>query len=281
MVDERRIVGGTHLWFKNGALLLVSWTLSILILVIVAKDNELSTLYNDVERPGGDLRLPKNTVGGLNYRRWDAKEDYRPVCFVRFENLCAENNKLGFFKTALHKVVKIRDLELKFYLYSPHEGTAGTTPNISPVPEGITTDTRALVRRITGRLTNPADGWRANIDLGNISEVRVNNLDYQVFHDGDLFFSAQSKRAIVSYEHPDVVLHGHAKLTAADGSTLESNHITWDIKEQHFSVKGVYVINRGGTITTGKSICVDTQLKSIDRQYAKPEGKERKWIAKL
>jgi len=283
---RRPTVHEPFLWLKCSALL-ISWTLFALVLIIVTGNNELelSTIYLDFAslRPDPDLRPPKNTIKAFNYCRWDPKGNNRHRCSLRFENLYSENNKLGFFNTALHKVVKIQDLELKFYRYSSDKATAATTPDISPVPDGITTDTRALVKRIMHRLTTPADGWRVDlgVDLGNVSEVRVNNLDYRVFHDDNLFFATQSKRAIVSYEHSDIVLHGHAKITIADGSTLESNYIKWDVKKQHFSVKGVYVLNRGGAITTGKGICVDAQLKSVNGQYAKSERKEQKCIAKL
>lgn len=281
MVNRRPIIGEPRLWLKWSALS-IAWTVSALILIIVAGNNDLGTLYPDVaQSPWPDLRPPKNQIGAFNYLRSDPKENYRPICSVRFENLCAENNKLGLFSTALHKVVKIRDLELKVYRYSSDKVTASTTPDIFPVPDDITTDTRALVKRITRSLTTSADGWRVDIDLGNVSEVRVDNLDYRVFHDDDLFFAAQSKRAIVSYGQSDVVLHGHAKITIADSSTLESNYIKWDVKKQHFSVDGVYVLNRGGVITTGKGLCVDAQLKSVKGQYAKFERKEQKCIAKL
>lgn len=270
-----------RLWLK-WSVLLISWILCVLILIIVAGNNELTTRYRDLASPMPDFQLPKNQIGALNYRRRDAKQNYRPVCSVRFENLRAENNKLGLFKTALHKVVKIQDLKLKFHRYSSDKVTAGTTPDIFPAPEGTTTDTRALAKSLIGRLTTPTKGFRINnIDFGNVSEVRVDNLDYRVFDDGDLFFAAETRRAIVSYERSDVALRGHAKITVADGSTLESNRITWNTRRQHFSVDGVFVLNRGGVITTGKGICVDSQLKDVKGQYARHEQKEQKCIAKL
>jgi len=275
-----------RLWLK-WSVLLISWTLSALILIIIlGNNNELSLPYPDIAigpefRP--DLSYPqKNQIGAFNYRRWDLKDNYRPICSVRFEDLCPENNNLGLFKTALHKVVKIQDLELRFYRYSSHKITAATTPDILPVTDDMTTDTTALIKEIMRRLTTPADGWRINIDLGNVSEARINNFDYRVFLDDDLFFAIQSKRAVVSYEYSDdIVLHGHVKITIADGSTLESNYIKWDVKKQHFSVNGVYVLNRGGVITTGKGICVDAQLKSVEGKYAKSERKEQICVTKL
>lgn len=279
---RRPIIHEPRLWFK-WSVLLFSWALSILILVIVTGNNESSTLYSDAASTGPALRPPKNQTGAFSYRRWDPEENHRPICFVHFDNFCSENNKLGFFKTALHKVVKIRDLELKFYRYNPGKATAAATLEIFPIPEDMSTDTRLVVRRIMRRLTTLTDGWRVNnIDLGNVSELRVDNFDYQVFHDGDLFFATQSKRAIVSHGHSEVVLRGHAKITIADGGTLESNYVKWDVQKQHFRVNGVYVLNRGGVMTTGKGICVDAQLNIVGTQIAKAERRgTEKWTEGL
>lgn len=275
------IICEPRFWLKWGVLL-ISWVSCVLILIIVSGNNELTTLYRDLASSMPFLQLPKNQIGAFNYRRWDPKKNYRPISSVRFENLCTENNKLGPFKTALHKVVKIRDLKLQFHRYSSDKVAEATTPDIFPAPKGTTTDTRALVKDFIDKLTTPTNGLRINtIDIGNVSEVRVDNLDYRVFDDGDLFFATESRRAIVSYKHSDVVLHGHAKITVADGSTLESNRIKWNTRRQHFSVDGVFVLNRGGMITTGKGICVDSQLQDVKGQYARHEQKEKECIAKL
>ena len=281
---RRPIIHGPRLWLK-WSVLLISWYLSVLILgiVIVGGNNELSTLYSDTASTGRELRPPKNQTGAFNYRRWDPNENYRPISSVHFENFCSENNKFGFFKTALHKVVKIQDLELKFYNYNPDRITAATTPDVFLFHQDITNDTRALVKGIIRRLTTFADGWRVNnIDLSNVTEVRINNFDYQVFHDGDLLFATQSKRAIASNEHSYILLQGHAKITVADGGTLESNYVKWDVQKQHFRVNGVYVLNRGGVMTTGKGICVDSQLNIVGTQIAKAERRDtEKWTEGL
>jgi len=281
---KRPIIHEPRLWLK-WSVLLISWSLCVLILgiVIVSENNELNTLYRDAASIGPELRPPKNQTGAFNYRRWDPNEDNRPVFSVHFENFCSENNNFGFFKTALHKVVKIQDFELKFYKYNPDKVTSETTPDIFFVSEDLTSDTITLVKNIMRRLTTPESGWRINdIDLGNVSEVRVNNFNYQVFHDGDLFFATQSNRAIASNKHSDVVLRGHAKITIADGSTLESNYVKWDVTKQHFSVNGVYVLNRRGIITTGKGICVDSQLNIVGAQSAKAERRSmEKWTEEM
>jgi len=280
---KRPIIHKPRFWLK-WSVFLISWTFSVLTLgiVIFSGDSELSTSSHYASSADLDFRPPKNQIEAFFYRRWDPNENNRPIYSVNFENLGSENNKLGIFKTALHKVVKIQDLELKFYQYDSDNLTEVNTSDIFVIPEEITNYTRALVKKIMARVTTVTNGWRVNnIDIGNVSEVRVNNFDYQIFHEGDLFFAVQSKRAIVSGGNSYVVLRGHAKITIADGSTLESNHIEWDVKQQHFKAKGVYVLNRGGIITTGKGICLDAELRSISGQFAKSKQKEQKCIAKL
>jgi len=275
------VIFKSNLWLKL-AVLLTSWILSILALIIVSTNSELNTLYNEAISPGPELRLIKNQTGALSYIRWDPEENYRPIYSVHFKNFRAENSNLGIFKTALHKVVKIHGLKLEFYQYSSGKTTATTTPDIYPVYEETIADAKALIKEVMRKLINPEDGWRVNIDLGNVSEVRINNFDYQVFYEGDLFFSIQSKRAMASYKQSGIVLRGHVIVKTAEGSTLESNYVKWDIEKQHFTVNGIYVINRNGVKTTGRNISVDAQLNSVEARNAKVKRKEaEKCFAKL
>jgi len=281
--EGRMIIFKSNLWLKL-AFLLTSWILSILVLIIVSTNNELNTLYNDAVSPGPELRPIKNQIGTLSYTRWDPEENYRPVYSACFKNFRAENSNLGIFKTALHKVVKIHGFKLEFYQYSSGKTTATTTPDIYPVYEETIADAKALIKEVMRKLINPEDGWcvNVNIDLGNVSEVRINNFDYQVFYEGDLFFSIQSKRAMASYKHSGIVLRGHVIIKTADGSTLESNYVKWDIEKRHFTVNGIYVINRNGVKTTGRNISVDAQLNSVEAQNAKVKRKEnQECFAKL
>lgn len=146
---KRPIIHEPRLWLK-WSVLLISWSLCVLILgiVIVSENNELNTLYRDAASIGPNLRPPKNQTGAFNYRCWDPNEDNRTVFSVHLENFCSENNNFGFFKTALHKVVKIQDFELKFYKYNPNKVTSDTTPDIYFVSEDITSDTITLVKNI-------------------------------------------------------------------------------------------------------------------------------------
>lgn len=281
-MGTRPIISKSSPWLKR-SLFFVLWILSFLILIVVSTNNELNTHYTGLENHEPNFRPIKNQLGAVSYTRCDPKENYRPIYSVCFKNLRVENNKLGIFKTALHKVLKIRDLKFEFYQYSSGKTTATATPDIYPVCEETIADVRALIRQILHKLVNPMDGWRVNnIDLGNVSEVRINNFDYKMLYDDKLFFTVQSKRAIVSYKHSGVVLRGHVIIKTANGSTLESNYVKWDIENQHFTVNGVYAINCNGVKTTGRNISVDAQLNSVEAQNAKVKRKEnQKCFVKL
>jgi len=282
---------------------LVSWLSSILVLIIVATNNDLNTRYLDTIGYKPNFRLAENQLGVLSYIRYDSENNGRPIYAVYFRNLSTENNKLGIFKTGLHKVVKIRDLSLRFYQYSPPKvnstgdldngRTSKTTSDDSIEPtrtalsdifffaEDTTADVRTL-KGIIDPLVHPKDGWRINIDLSNVSEVCVSNFDCEILNDGKLFLSVQSKRASVSYKQLGLVLRGHVIISAANGSTLESNHIKWDIESQRFIVNGAYVLNRDGIKITGKNMCFDVQLNVLGDLQAKYERKRRDGcIAKL
>lgn len=277
-------------------LFLISWVLSFVILIIIARNNEFNRLYNNAFEHSFDFRLPKNQIGALSYTRFDPTGNRRPIYFVRFKNLSAENNKLGIFNTGLHKVVKIQDLELRFYRYNSSKVTStsrlnndkspkitagglskpctATITDIFSIPKDTTSNARTLFE-IIDRLVHPKDGWHVNIDLSKVSEVHVNHFAYKEFYDGNLFFGVQSKRAIAFAEQSGLLLRGHVTITTAGGSTLESNRVKWDITKQHFKVKGIYALNRDGKRTTGNGICVDTQLNVVTKQHAKVERKER------
>jgi hypothetical protein len=272
MVRRPMILTGP--WIKR-TVFLASWVSLVLILIIVVSNNALNPFYDAAVSSTPELIPPRNQTGAVSYRCWDPKENYRPIYSVCFKNLLAENNNLGVFKTALHKIVKIQGLELEFYRYSSDDVTANEKLRTSPIPEGLTINSRALIETID-KLLHRTDGWRINnLDVGGVSEVGINNFDYKLFYDGELFFRVESKRAMVSYKHSGLILRGHAKLSIADGSTLESNYIEWDVKNQYFTVDGRYVLNRGGRVTIGKDICVDDKLNIMQAQIAAPKERSK------
>lgn len=261
---------------------MVLWILPFLTLIIISTNSKLNALYNDAISPGPRLRLPKNQTGTLGYTHLDPEENYRPVYSVWLKSLRVENNNIGIFKTALHKKIRIWGLEFRAYQYTSPEVATTTMPYIPFFPEDIDTDAETLINKVISRLTTPANKWCFNTDLGNVSEIQVNNFDYRVFYDNDLFLAVQSKKATVSYKQTGVTLRGHVTIKAADGSTLESNRVQWDVKKQHFAVNGVYVLNRDGKETMGRNICVDARLNNVKVKQAEFKRKEtQKCFAKL
>jgi len=270
----------SNLWFK-WAILLIVWSLSILVVITAVRNNDLKTSSDKPANCEPDYELPKNQIGAFAYIRRDPNENARPVYSVRGTNLWVENNKLGIFKTGLHKLIKITDLEIAFYQYnsgpdSSQENSAGTC-DLETAAQDLPT-LWALVKETTpvqknkeistltgifGKWTQPGDGWRIVFDVSNTTEVLIDNFDYKVFHDGNLFFGVESKKATASYKQSGLVLRGHVTIRTADGCVLESNCVTWDMHGGRFIVRGTCFLNHNGVKTIGRDICVDARLNVI------------------
>ena len=251
---------------------LAVWFFLFSAFLVFCANSGLGIRYGSLEEFGGILWPVKNRLGAVRYTRWDAQRS-RPIWSVRFSGLIAENSTLGFFRTALHKVVRIEDFESRIYRYEAGAGGVGD----------LATEGDGMIRRALGKLANREGTVRCdNIDLSNVSEVRVENFCYEVFEQGRLALGVRSKRAIASYRQSALVLRGHVRIEIADVGTLESNHVEWDFAKERFFVKGVYVLNRGGQASCGRDICVDGQLDNLGVKHSKLEVKEQEqWYAKL
>lgn len=269
-------------WIK-WPFLLTAWILSFVSFIAVTGNNELRRLHNETEGCTAELTLPKNQTGALSCWRCDPEANGRLMHWVKLKNLRAENSNLGIFKTALHKAMEIDGLQVELHQYASPAITEGSNQHLSSVPENAMADMRSFIEQIGNQLTDPMRGWRIkNIDFGNVSEIRVDDFDYKVFRDGDLACAIQSSKAMLSYKQSGVVLRGRITITTADGSTLKSSHIKWEVPEQRFIARGVYVLDRNGLRTTGKGICVDARLNRIGTVQTKLKYKEQQeWHAKL
>jgi hypothetical protein len=278
------------MWGK-AVVLSASWIVSC-ILLYVSADNGPSTVCNDVECHALESGLPRNQTGAVRYTRWDPKEAYRPVFSAGFENLLADNNRLGIFKTALHKEVRIQNFQVRLHNYGFGRDAAGSNlhpgrsyangmEDVFPVISGAAIDGKTLLKMV-GALMGPGDGLRIRIDLSNVTEVLVAGFSWEVFLNGELLLGIQSKRALASCEQAGILLRGHVTITSADGGSLECNCAKWDIEKERFTVDGVYVLRREGMTTAGKDICVDSQLNVFGAKQAEFKRKEvRKCYAKL
>lgn len=279
-------------WLK-WPLFATSWCLCLLILIFFATNNGLHRPCDDSANQGLDFRPLRNEIKGFSYTY---KECNRPVYSVRVAHLRAENNNFGIFKTGLHKVIKIQDLQLAFHRYTTAQ--VASTPTCSDNKSSDTVlagsrdiypasvidicsghrKTDANVRTVVEtarRLLQRKDRWRLDVDFSNASEILINNFEYRVFCDENPSLSVRSARLMVGSDQPEIILRGHVRIEAPDGSTLESNYVRWDVANQRFTAKGGYVLNRNGNKKTGKDICVNAQLNQVNIQQAKFEGKEK------
>lgn len=256
------------------AFLVVWWLCAISIVVLCSTDYRFNQVRKNEAENAGALVPRKNEIGAFAVWRWDPETNHRPVYSVTFENLCTENAHLGIFKTALHKVVKIEDLQAKFFQYSTN-GRFGSAQALLVTifssllaPEDNRND-EMILDEILAKFKDRKRGWSFSIDLSNVSEIRIKNLDYKIFNNGVLLLGVRCKRARVSCKSPEIILRGHATITTANGSTLESNCIKWNAEKQRFTAYGGYVLNRDGMKITGKGICLDAQLNTVQAQSAK------------
>jgi len=279
---------------------LTLWGLSFAALLILCRNKGFDTIYNESARYETELKVRKNQTGRLNWMLRGPENDGRAVYFFYCRNFLVGNSRLGIFKTALHKAVKIWDLRLRYYQYTTNKikpvaqsisskpsdrARAGSgalnRDSISVVPGDAGTSVQ-LLTEVFDKLAKQQNGWRIGIDLSNVSEVLVDDFSYQVFRDNALFLSVQSKKAIASYRHCWLVLCGHVTIKTAKGNTLESNRVRWDVVNKRFTADGIYVLNCNGVKTVGRKVSVDVLLNPVGTKQAKSTGKERgKCLAKL
>ncbi len=229
-----------------------------------------STSPADASLSGIHCEPPKNEIGRVLFTHCDPQHNGRPLFAVSFARLGVENNSLGMFRTALHKMLKVQGLSVGFYRYS------STGPaNDSVALERLTADAEEFIFDFIQKLAGPVGACRLNeVDFGNVSEAYISDFDCRVFLDGSLDLAVTSNRAVASYKQAGLLLRGHVIIRTADDSRLETNCLVWDFRRQQFIVDGPYLLSRNGTKTTGKSIRLDTKLNNIDTSAAKADSQE-------
>lgn len=236
----------------------------------------------------------KSQMGAMSYFSRDPANNGRPLYSVKFDELNTAKGQLGIFKTGVYKIAKVNGLQLKRFQYSTEKKTVPANVSNEYSDSELFDELLEKAGELSnGRYSdssgefsdNLRDGWKLTIpgfELSDIGEIRISNFDYQVFYDEKLSFGVQGKVLIASYKQQDVILRGHVIITASDGSRLECNYAKWNVKKELFEIDGVYILNRGGEIISGKYICVDTQLNPVEVKHAKSKQKEiKKCFAKL
>ncbi len=78
---------------------------AVVMSLLVASNNLLTAIINNSDH---EFRIPllKNEISGLHFTKYNDATG-KATFSIDFEQLRIENNKLGPFKTALHKRIKI------------------------------------------------------------------------------------------------------------------------------------------------------------------------------
>jgi hypothetical protein len=226
-----------------------------------------------------------NRLDAFSYIHFDSQKNYRPIYAVAFESLILKNSNLGPFTTAMFKKATMNDFQLRFYNYDSAVQTVSAeqieSANISELPEIKTSkassasdipavDMKELISNIAGELSNPSAGYIiGNFNFAGVSEVYANNFDCRFFHENGLTLSIRCKRAAASYKNSNIELRGHVIIKTGDGAVLESNFVEWDENRNIFNVNGSYILNRNGSVKTGRNASFNSELKEEYKCIAK------------
>jgi hypothetical protein len=243
--------------------------------------------------PGADnrLQLPSSAAVSFDfttctdrldrfgYIAFDTERGGLPAHSIYFDTLRTESGSLGWFKTGVHQTARITGLRLRLYSYNAQTNPGADAPSERPLDGEPLLDTlKRLAEACASGLQGPVGGSApalqldiANVNLRNVSEIRIRDFDYTAFDNDQRVIEVKSRLAQASCMTDDVILRGHVVITAASGDTLESNHVCWNRPRGCFEVIGGYVLWRAGTMVSGKNLLVDTQLNNIYSQRASLE----------
>jgi hypothetical protein len=238
----------------------VWWGITTIIAIIYACYWGIKPHSICYQTDNGDVSVSQNQLTGLTYYRYDPNTNKLRFS-VSVGMILTQNAQIGIFKTAAARTIKVKDLQLRFCESS--DSQAMTAMKDNTLPEKIIPGDNGF-KEIISRVVEARKHWGVDIDLSNPIEVAIDNLDCQIFDGDNLRLAVQCRRAIVNSSWPLVTLRGHIIITAANGSTLETNRVKWDIKKQSFTTDETYVLRQSGIPLTGKGVCVDSQLNIIE-----------------
>jgi hypothetical protein len=212
-----------------------------------------------------DANMPhENQISGLTFYRYDPNTN--KLCFAAsVDSLRAENATIGFFKTAAAKVLKVKKFRLQFS--EPLMSATPTTLRPGVLPEATISGKNRL-KELFGQLADVRERWGVGVDLGNITEVTIDDFYCRILDANAIRLTVRSRRAVVDSRWPLMTLQGHVVITCANGSALDSSNITWDIQKRRFVTDGIYLLRQGDKRISGKGICVDSELNIADTKIA-------------
>lgn len=185
---------------------------------------------------------------------------------VEFDNLHVEDGSLGLFRTAAHKVVQIDNLRVTFSASATPDAGASAAPALGEfcslfAPQrdnGIGGDGLGLFHD----LQDPEGDASISVDLADTTEVRIRGLTWEIQRGGVTVFRARCRDARLFTGSTHIILRGHVTVTV-HGSTLESNCIELDVRNDRIITNRRYILTRDGDRQFGVGVCFDTALNVV------------------
>ena len=252
-------------------LLIIVWAVGFSLAVWLSPRRISISLPQTLD-PETAFQLPQNQAGLCSLTLPPGIEN--PGLQIAFDSLRVENSHLGIFKTALHQAARVENLQLALYQQSqPSAGplqiiASALNPDRDNVPPTVAAkDLLKNLRQSDSALTvNSIDLTRANI-----SELTIDHFSCDL-HNADGMVTITSRRALTSHDKPELTLRGMVTIKAQKHNSqnlLRANHIDWDINDNIFIVKGVYILTRDGKTNAGKDIALNFDLSEISHKAVK------------
>lgn len=258
-------------------LVLLFWLIGIVALL-----SYRTLLAGDVGVPCPDAAdlsaLDRNETGPFVSWRPGTLAGAEPGCTVRFDNLRAENGRLGFFRTASNKTASIDNLHVTFR--RPDSLDSGREVRLADFCDLFAPrrDELGPAGRI-GVLSDLAGGTpdcSLGLDMTNTTLVQIRDMTWEIRCQDRPILKIRCRRACLQGDSPFVLLQGHAVVTTPT-TTLEGNCIKMNVRDNCFVVDGRYLLTRDGRRQDGIGGSFDTRLQP--RQFASSDGKERnEWM---
>lgn len=242
--------------FKSriAVVLMLQTALVVLMLSWLAADSD----WGDYEKILSKIE-PANSIGkfelcteisdGHTSARWNISAD----------NLIIEDGRLGIFRTYSHKTARFKNLSLQIVPSVSNrknaiacESTTQRQASYSTAPASFS----SVLFYLFEDFTSYADGWKLELDAGNLSSVRVEGFSYEISDGSDVLLSVGSRRASLTHKGLPILLEGLVVIATASGTTLRANKVEWDIGNSAFIADEGFLLKEAGSYTSGEKITV-------------------------
>ncbi len=216
-----------------------------------------------------------NETGPFSVRRGNPETTHRPAYRVRFDNLQAEPDALGPTAAACRTIVYIDNLDIAFLQPSPAVPPVGRRSLLADFRDLFAPSRDSCAHGaapgLFEDLLGETEGWTVSVDLTNSTEVWVRGMDWRVCRSENTIFHVRCASVQLSAGTPDFMLRGDV-MVWANGTTLESDCVRMDSRNDRIIVDGPYRLTWGEETRAGTGACFGPELTLIETQA--PRGPE-------